>query len=202
MTLVKSLYSGDPDLIMICMTVGAIWVKVVSPSNINNVIDVYLPLYLPMASLFTKPLHPIFFRASGGEGGWTTCLPWLSGELSAASVPGAATSLNKRITLNVGGERHEARIHLLPHALFSTIFSNFSFLSDSFFSVFINIIYQVIALPPLNFIFNSCLHFFLSSFQPSCLTYLLPFSFLLLFFPFLSSYFNLFPSFTVKKVHF
>ncbi len=68
-------------------------------------------------SLFTTTYH---FRASGGEGGWSTCLPWLSGgALSApASVPEAATSFNKRITLNVGGERHEAHIHLLPHAFF------------------------------------------------------------------------------------
>jgi hypothetical protein len=36
MTLVKSLYSGDSDVIMICMTVGAIRVKVISPSNGNN----------------------------------------------------------------------------------------------------------------------------------------------------------------------
>jgi hypothetical protein len=40
------------------------------------------------ASVFTNA-HSIFFRASGGEGGWTTWLPWLSGgALSAASIPG------------------------------------------------------------------------------------------------------------------
>jgi hypothetical protein len=48
MTLVKSLFSGDPDVIMICMTVGAIRVKVISPSNGNKSLDVYLPLYLPL----------------------------------------------------------------------------------------------------------------------------------------------------------
>ncbi len=36
MTLVKSLYSGDPEVIVICMAVGAIRVKVISPSNGNN----------------------------------------------------------------------------------------------------------------------------------------------------------------------
>jgi hypothetical protein len=36
LTLVKSLYSGDPDVVMICMTVGAIRVKVITPSNGNN----------------------------------------------------------------------------------------------------------------------------------------------------------------------
>ncbi len=40
----------------------------------------------------------IFFRASGGEGGWTTCLPWLSGgALSAASAPGGPPCWTSRL---------------------------------------------------------------------------------------------------------
>ncbi len=81
MTLVKSLNSGDPNVIMICMTVGAIRVKVISPSNGNNSIDVYLSLYLPLWPHGSQNLRIKYFSERAGErvDGQRVCPGWAGG---------------------------------------------------------------------------------------------------------------------------
>jgi hypothetical protein len=89
-----------------------------------------------------------------------------------------------------------------PCFVFNYLFKLFLSFPSFFPSVFIKNIYQVVSLPPFNFNF-----LFLSSFLPFFLPAFLSYFFTSIFlsssfFPFLSSNFNLFPSFTVKNGQF